>query len=168
MRISMIITFSLFEKVGNKLYVLTKEAVNGLSIGGYCFNIDGKDVYFDWDSFSGTEKDGIFRLQTGNGGLIKDYELSDCYDEMYEKMGLSRNQITAKFLASVKEIKEIHINFIDINDDECNFGCNDQDEHFLMEIKEICFVDMDATIGGIYSVSQEVINNFNNKLKEDN
>jgi hypothetical protein len=160
MKISMYIKFQLFAKENENLIMLTKEQTDGLSIGGYYFIIDGKEIPFDWDAFSGSEEDGIFEFETGYG-LFNDFALSECYDEDYEQLGISRADITAKFLASAEQIKEVHMNFIDKNGDECDFGWNESDEDFKIKLLEVGFVDMDDDDDIEYKISQEVLDKFN-------
>ena len=158
MRISMYLRFQLFAKENGNLTMLTKENTNGLSIGGYYFVINGKEIPFDWDAFSGDEEDGIFEFETGYG-WFKDFELSDCYDSDYEQLGISRADITAEFLASVEQIKEVHMNFIDDNGDECDFGWNEADEDFKIKLLMVTFSDIDNDKE--YIVKQKVLDKFN-------
>lgn len=158
MKISMYLRFQLFAKENGNLVMLTKEKTNGLSIGGYYFVINGKEIPFDWDAFSGDEEDGIFEFETGYG-WFKDFELSDCYDSDYEELGISRADITAKFLASVEQIKEVHMNFVDDNGNECDFGWNEADEDFKIKLLMVTFSDIDNDKE--YIVSQEVLGKFN-------
>ena len=158
MRISMCLRFQLFAKENGSLIMLTKEKTNGLSVGGYYFVINGKEIPFDWDAFSGDEENGVFEFETGYG-LYNDFELSDCYDSDYEELGILRNDITAEFLASVKQIKEVHMNFIDENGDECDFGWNEDDEDFKIKLLEVSFSDLDNLEK--YTVNQEVLDKFN-------
>lgn len=158
MRISMYLRFQLFAKENGNLTMLTKEKTNSLSIGGYYFVIKGKEIPFDWDAFSGDEEDGIFEFETGYG-WFKDFEISDCYDSDYEQLGISRADITAEFLASVEQIKEVHMNFVDKNGDECDFGWNENDEDFHIKLLAITFTDMDNDKE--YEVRQEVLDKFN-------
>lgn len=158
MRISMYLRFQLFAKENGDLIMLTKEKTNGLSIGGYYFVINGKEIPFDWDAFSGDEEDGIFEFETGYG-WFKDFELSDCYDSDYEQLGISRADITAEFLASVGQIKEVHMNFVDDNGDECDFGWNEADEDFKIKLLMVTFSDIDNDKE--YIVNQEVLDKFN-------
>lgn len=158
MKISMYLKFQLFAKENGDLIQLTKEQTNGLSIGGYCFVIGGKVIPFDWDAFSGGEEDGIYEFDTGYG-WFNDFELSDCYDESFKELGLSRDDITAEFLASAEQINEIHMNFVDENDDECDFGCNDSDEDFKIKLLEISFAEVEGDKE--YKVNQEVLDKFN-------
>lgn len=158
MKISMYLKFQLFAKANGDLIQLTKEQTNGLSIGGYCFVIGGKAIPFDWDAFSGGEEDGVYEFDTGYG-WFNDFELSDCYDRDFERLGISRDDITAEFLASVEKINEIHMNFVDENDDECDFGCNDDEEDFKIELLEVILTDIDNDKE--YKVCQEAIDQFN-------
>ncbi len=158
MKISMYIKFQLFAKENGNLIMLTKENTDGLSIGGYYFIINGKEIPFDWDAFAGNEEDGIFEFETGYG-WYNDFELSDCYDGDYEELGISRKDITAEFLASVEEIKEVHMNFIDENDNECDFGWNEENESFKIKLLEVSFSDLDDLEK--YTVNQTVLDKFN-------
>ena len=158
MRISMCIRFQLFAKEDGNLVMLTKEKTGGLSIGGYYFVIDGEEIPFDWDAFSGDEAEGVFEFETGYG-LFNDFELSECYDSDYKQLGISRADITAEFLASVEKIKEIHMNFIDDNGDECDFGWNEDEEDFKIKLLEVSFSDLDNLEK--YTVNQEVLDKFN-------
>ena len=158
MRISMCIRFQLFAKEDGNLTMLTKENTDGLSIGGYYFVIDGKEIPFDWDAFSGDEIEGIFEFETGYG-LFNDFELSECYDSDYKELDISRADLTAEFLASVEQIKEVHMNFVDKNGEECDFGWNEADEDFKIKLLEVSFSDLDSLEE--YTVNQEVLDKFN-------
>ena len=158
MKISMYIKFQLFAKENGNLIMLTKENTDGLSIGGYYFIIDGKEIPFDWDAFSGSEEDGVFEFETGYG-WFNDYDLSECYDEDYDQLGISRSDITAEFLASVEQIKEVHMNFLDENGEECDFGWNEDAEDFMIKLLEISFAEVESDKE--YKVSQEVLDKFN-------
>lgn len=158
MKISMYIKFQLFAKENGNLIMLTKENTDGLSIGGYYFIIDGKEIPFDWDAFSGDEEDGVFEFETGYG-LYNDFELSDCYDSDYEQLGISRDDLTTEFLASPEQIKEVHMNFIDENGDECDFGWNEENEDFKIKLLEVSFSDLDNLEK--YTVNQEILDKFN-------
>lgn len=158
MKISMYLKFQLFTKNNGNLIMLTKEDTNGLSVGGYYFIINGKEIPFDWDAFSGTEDSGVFEFETGYG-LYNDFDLSECYDEDYDQLGISRTDITAEFLASVEQIKEVHMNFIDKNDEECDFGWNEDTEDFKIKLLEISFTEIESDKE--YKVRQEVLDKFN-------
>lgn len=158
MKISMYIKFQLFAKENGNLIMLTKENTDGLSIGGYYFVINGKEIPFDWDAFSGSEEDGTFEFETGYG-WFNDFDLSECYDEDYDQLGISRADITAELLASVEQIKEVHMNFVDDNGDECDFGWNEENEDFKIKLLMVTFSDIDNDKE--YVVRQEVLDKFN-------
>lgn len=158
MKMSMYIKFQLFAKENGNLIMLTKENTDGLSIGGYYFIIDGKEIPFDWDAFSGSEEDGVFEFETGYG-WFNDYDLSECYDENYDQLDISRSDITAEFLASVEQIKEVHMNFIDENGEECDFGWNEDAEDFKIKLLEVSFTEVESDKE--YKVRQEVLDKFN-------
>ena len=150
--------FQILKNINGSLTPLTKEDTDSVSIGGYYFIINGKEIPFDWDAFSGNEENGIFEFDTGYGFIFNDFELSDCYDEDYEKLGMTREDITAEFLASVEEIGEFHINFIDVDGNEIDLGYND-DEQYKIKLVEIIFTDMETEKG--YKVKQEVLDEYN-------
>ena len=108
MRISMYIKFQILKDSKP----LTKANIPMLSIGGYEFLINGNAVPFDWDAIAGNEKNGIFEFDTGYGFLCNDFELGDYFDEDYARIGITRENITAEFLASAEKINEIHINVV--------------------------------------------------------
>ena len=157
MKISMYAKFQILKNINGSLTPLTKEDADSVSIGGYYFIINGKEIPFDWDAFSGNEENGIFEFDTGYG-WFNDFELSDCYDEDYEKLGMVREDITAEFLASVEEIGEFHINFIDVDGNEIDLGYND-DEQYKIKLVEIIFTDMETEKE--YKVKQEVLDEYN-------
>lgn len=159
MRISMYAKFQILENNNGKFVLLNKDTVSSLSIGGYCFVVNGKSIPFDWDAFSGSEEDGVFEFETGYG-WFNDFELTDCYDEEYQKLGISREDITAKFLASAERIEEFHINFEDANYEEVDLGYND-DEQYKIKLIEISFRNMETNKE--YKVQQTVLNKYNKR-----
>ena len=159
MKISMCASFQVLENKNGALILLSKNEVTSLSIGGYYFVIQGKKIPFDWDAFSGDEENNIFEFETGYGFLFNDFELSDCYDDDYAALGIARDDITASCLASVEEIEEFHINFINKEDDECDFGANSDIERYKLKLLEIVFTDI-AT-GAEFKVKQEVLDKYN-------
>lgn len=149
--------YSKFQILNENLIPLTKEDADGVSIGGYCFVVNGKEIPFDWDAFSGNEENGIFEFDTGYG-WFNDFELTDCYDAEYRELGLSREDITAEFLASAEKIIEFHINLIATDDDEVDLGYND-DEQYKINLLEIIFTDLETDKE--YKVKQSVLDKFN-------
>lgn len=157
MKMSMYVKFQLFEQQRGVLVPLTIVDVPSLSLGGYTFIINENAIPFDWDAFSGSEEDGIFEFETGYG-WFNDFELPDYYDDEYQKLGLSREDITAEFLASAERIDEIHINFVNANDEEIDLGYND-DERYKINLLEIIITDMETEKE--YKVKQSVLDEFN-------
>ena len=89
-----------------------KESENGLSFGGYCFQIpiNGKeiDVPFDFPGFvANIQDDGTLLLEAGADTLFSlgdNSQLEDCWDDEYKELGISRENLTAKVLSSVVTI----------------------------------------------------------------
>lgn len=159
MEIMMDVTFQILENKNGKLIPLSKKEVNGLSIGGYYFVIQGKEIPFDWDAFCGDEEDNIFNFTTGYGFAWNDFNLSDCYDEDYAALGITRENINAEYLASVDEITEFHINFIDEDDDECDLGSNGSIDQYKIKLLKIVFTNVDT--GDSFEVRQDILDKFN-------
>ena len=157
MRISMYAKFQILQNKNGNLIPLGKEETQGLCIGGYYFIINGMEVPFDWDAFSGSEENNIFEFETGYG-WFNDFELSDCYDGDYAKLGITREKITAEFLASVERINEFHMDFEDGDGNEIDLGWNDDEEYKIM-LLEIIFTDLNT--GEEYKVKQEVLDEYN-------
>lgn len=126
-----------------------KESDNGLGFGGYCFRvqINGKeiDVPFDFPSFvANIQDDGTLLLEAGANTPFSsgnDSQLEDCWDNEYEKLGISREELTAKVLSSVTEIKEFVV---------------DCDERVNLKILSIEFFED----GMVYPVNEDVVKKF--------
>lgn len=167
MKILMDVTFQILENKNGLFVPLSKKEVSSLSIGGYYFVINGKEIPFDWDAFCGDEEDNVFDCTTGYGFAFNDFELTDCYDEDYERLGITREDITAKFLASVDEINEFHINFINEDDLECDLGNNTDIARYKIKLLTMMFVDIEKDES--FDVRQEVLDKFNViEINEDN
>ena len=162
MRLSMFGSFQILKKHDDNYIPQTSETVKALSIGGYGFEIGEDSVPFDWDAFSCSEENGVFNFETGTGWFFNDYEISDCYDDAYEEIGLKRENITAEFLASVHHIDEFFANFDDENGKECEAGWYDdnaKDSQYKINIMELAFHDLETDID--YNVKQEVLDKYN-------
>ena len=163
MKIQMIADFKLHQrnKTNGFFRQMTKEVLDDICPGGFTFEIDGKAVPFDWDAGSTSEKDGIFHYESGYGPFFNDFEISDCYDEEYKELGLKREAISAKFLASVTNINDFYINLVLKGEDgDCDAGDNsDPDAEFFVEILSICFEDRET--GDAFYVRKKVIRNYN-------
>ena len=158
MEISMSSTFQILKD--NK--PISKEDVSCLSIGGFTFEIGDKLVPFDWDASCGDEEDTIFNFETGRGPFFNDYELPDYYDDDYEELGLTREDITAEFLASVNQIIEFYINFDDADGKEQGIGWhshNAGNSQYKVKLLAVSFVDIETEME--YKVAPEVIDLYN-------
>ena len=162
MEISMVLKFQLLKNINGTYTPMSQDKATSMIVGGYTFVINEQNISFDWDAFSGNEEDGIFSFETGYGFLFDDFELTDCFDEHYEELGLVREDISAEFLAQVSEIDEIHINFTDDDEeyDEIDIGFND-DEDYRINLLTLYFIDMETD--DEYHVSQAVLDEYNNR-----
>ena len=104
MKLSMLVDFQILENINGKYIPLSNNEARSVSIGGFGFEVNGNSIPFDWDAFSGTEENKIFQFETGRGFLWNDYEIPDYWDKDYEEIGISRDDITAEFLASTTHI----------------------------------------------------------------
>lgn len=163
MKMSLMADFRLYEKEferPNVYRALTKDDVEGLSVGGFAFVVDGKQIPFDWDAASCSEEKGVFHLETGYGPVFNDFEIPDYWDDEYAKMGLTRDQITAEFLASATKIDEFFINAYDHDDSEIQIGDNTEaDSQYFVELLSITLEERDT--GKTYDVADDVIKAFN-------
>ena len=163
MEISMIVYFQIIQKKNGEEIPLSNTEAKSVSIGGFSFEVDDTAIPFDWDAFTGNEYDKVFQFQTGKGFLWDDYEISECYDESYEEIGIDRKNITAQFLASTTHIDEFYVDFEDENEDIQHLGDysqnRDQDEQYKVKILELKFVDVETDTE--YFVDKNVLDNYN-------
>lgn len=150
MKISMQSKFRIMEKRNGAFIPLSNEEAQAVSVGGYSFEINGDLIPFDWDCFYGTESEKIFCFATGRGLLWNDYEISDCYDEEYEEIGITRETLTAEFLASVESIEEFYVQY------DSDF---ESENDFFIELLEVSFYDLETEKE--YFVAQSVLDEFN-------
>lgn len=162
MKISMIVDFQILEKRNKKYVPVTKDNISNLSVGGYTFEIGDNAIPFDWDASSGNENNGIFHFETGWGPFFNDFELPDYFDDDYEEMGIKREEISAKFLASVDRIQEFFLGFDDDNGDECTAGWysdNANDGFYKVKLLSMSFEDIETAER--YQVPNEVLDRYN-------
>lgn len=162
MKISMIVDFQILERRNKKYVPVTKENISGLSIGGFTFDIGNNAIPFDWDASSGDEENGIFHFETGWGPFFNDFELTDCFDDDYEEMGIKREEISAEFLASVHHIQEFFTYFDDENGDECTAGWysdNAKSTFYKVKLLSMMFEDMETAAR--YQVPSKVLDEYN-------
>ena len=161
-KISMIGSFQILKKQAGEFIPLTSDDVLSMSIGGYSFEINEDLIPFDWDAFSASEENGIFSFETGRGPFFKDYEIPDYWDEEYNEIGITREEITAEFLASVSHIEDFFVNFDDRDEKEHGIGWfadNVNSSQYKVNILELAFVNVSTYEE--YPVSKEVISRYN-------
>ena len=159
MDISMIGNLQILKNQNGNYVPLSSDDVQHMSIGGFSFEIGDDLIPFDWDAFSINEEDNMFHFETGRGLFFNDYEISDCYDEEYEDIGIKREEITAEFLASTHHIEEFFIYFDDNEEETHGLGGNTDSEQYKINILDMLFLDMGTKRE--HPVSKEVIKQFN-------
>lgn len=162
MDISMIVNFQILKNKNGNFVPISNEEAKCISIGGFSFEIGDNTIPFDWDAFYGVENDLVFQFETGTGMFWSDYEISDCYDEQYEEIGIKKADITAEFLASVHHIDEFFVDFDDTDGKEQGIGWfadNNNDSQYKINILQMSFLDL-ATQNE-YHVKQEVLDKYN-------
>ena len=166
MKIQMCADFKLYrkDKATGFFKPLTKEDLDSICPGGFVFEIGGKAVPFDWDAQSTSEENGVFHYESGYGPFFNDFEIPDYRDEEYKELGLKREDITAKFLASVTNIQDFYIDFtLKGADDSEGIGTNeDADAEFLIELLAISIEERET--GKAYTVKKKVLQQFNGTI----
>lgn len=160
--ISMIGSFQILKKQDKEFVPLTSDDVFSMSVGGYSFEINEDLIPFDWDAFSASEEDGVFSFETGRGPFFNDYEIPDYWDEEYKEIGITREEITAEFLASVGHIEDFFVNFDDSDGKEHGIGWfadNVNSSQYKVNILDLAFVNVETA--DEYPVSKEVVNKYN-------
>lgn len=163
MKLSMLADFKILKKNDEGIFVpVNNSEARSVSIGGFSFDVDGHSIPFDWDAFTGSEVDNVFGFATGRGWAFNDFELADYYDKDYADMGLSRETLSAEYLASTHHIEEFFVNFED-GDKEVGIGFfadnKDREADYKLELVEVSFEDIET--GKYYDVKPEVLKAFN-------
>lgn len=70
MEISMLVEFRILQKINGKYIPISNKEAKAVSIGGFGFEINGAEIPFDWDAFTGTECNKVFQFQTGKGSCL--------------------------------------------------------------------------------------------------
>ncbi len=124
-------------------------------IGGFEFKFGDVEVPFDFEAashkvtrLSAGEYEIIYT--TGEGHFFNSYNLDDCHIQNWHEAGLAADEITAKYLSKATEITEFFV------------GPQDEDEYEIESImlEYIRFYDKENMR---FSVSEDVINDFNRK-----
>lgn len=145
---------------------LSMREIPWISVGGFCFIVDGKEIPFDWEAEAVNEMEpGVFKYESGYGPFSNDHMLIDVYLEDYKKLGLEIGDITAEFLSKTSKIQEFHINFDTKEVDDVEAGYADTPESsYLVELLNIWISDS-LKPDKEYAVSQEVLKEFNRNIK---
>lgn len=165
MLMQMLADFRLYrKKKGTNIFeLLTKEDLDSISPGGFSFEIGEKVIPFDFDAQATSEENGVFSYASGYGPFFNDFELTDCFDEEYEALGIAREEISPEMLASVTHIQEFFVNF------EIKSACGDNgigdntdpDAEFLIKLLNVKFEDRES--GKVFAVDEKVLGEFNGK-----
>ena len=158
MKTSMIVSFQILESK----QPLSSDDINNLAIGGFSFEIGDDLIPFDWDASSGYEENSVFHFETGRGPFFNDYEISDYFDEDYKEIGIKRENISAEFLASVRNIEDFFVNFDNKEGKEQGIGwcaTNNNKSQYKINILKMSFLDLDTQ--KVYPVSKQVLNRYN-------
>lgn len=125
-------------------------ATEKLSFEGFEVRTDKGDIPFDFDACSYdyekvSDREYKITYQSGRGEFFNDSDVSEDFDEAYEKLCLTREDVTAKLLASASAVTE------------ANITCSDENVDFTCEILSMTFTDESGTE---YSVDESVLKNF--------
>lgn len=145
--------------------MLTKVLLSALCVGGFTLVVDGKSISFDWDAHCCTEVSfGTFEYESGYGWLFNDHTLADYYDEELAELGLARNDLTAKFLASATTISEFFVSFDDGVEDDGSIGSIEgnapNDAPYKVELISVTFSD-NTEPDTYYEISPAVLDAYN-------
>ena len=122
-----------------------------LDIGGFEVQTERGIIPFDYDA-SGYSHERLneqtyqIHYEAGYGAIFNDYDISKDFNSAYAKLGLKREDITAKLLSSASAITEF------------NLSCSKENIDFTYEILSMSFTDETGTV---YAVDKAVIDNFN-------
>lgn len=161
-KIKMETSFKILKKGTNGYSCLNKESVQGVSIGGFSFDVNGESIPFDWDAESGYEENGIFHFEKGTGFLWNDYEIQVCTEkDSFAANKIQPDDITAAYLASTNNISEFHVEF-ETNDEEVGMGSADEntpDAEYKLELESISLIDLETNEE--FHVDGKVLEKFN-------
>lgn len=125
-------------------------ATEKLSFEGFEVRTDKGDIPFDFNACSYdyekvSDREYKITYQSGRGEFFDDSDISEDFDMNYEELGLTREDVTAKLLASASAVTE------------ANITCSDENVDFTCEILSMTFTDESGTE---YSVDESVLKNF--------
>lgn len=125
-------------------------ATEKLSFEGFEVRTVKGDIPFDFDACSYdyekvSDREYKITYQSGRGEFFNDSDVSEDFDEAYEELCLTREDVTAKLLAFASAVTE------------ANITCSDENVDFTCEILSMTFTDESGTE---YSVDESVLKNF--------
>lgn len=147
---------AIFEALLPKNIDLEKKPEN-IAVGGFSVRTKDGDIPFDFDTGSyasirklpGEANKFLIQYQSGEGPFFNEPDISDCYNEEYEKLGLSRNDITAKYLAGAEALTDFFVKCWDNEDREVDP---------TIKVIDIAFSDENNIV---YPMTDNVIADFN-------
>ncbi|MBQ7818603.1 MAG: hypothetical protein IJ341_02780 [Bacteroidales bacterium] len=162
-KVSMELDFAIIVQDENGSHLLENDELMSLTAGGFEFVIDDKEIPFDFEDYclsesvldNGNKEKGLWAYTGGEGGFCKSYKLDECYDEDYEKIGISRDMLSAEYLSKVSKINEIFVEWQILNFDEYDITS----KNVVLLVQNLAFVDIDSNTR--YNVSNDVIRDFN-------
>ena len=129
-----------------------------IDIGGFEVKVDGYEfaIPFDFEATCLTHNpDGTYSYGNWDGFLFKEFDVDPCHEEDWALNGHKKEDITASLLASASEITDFYFSVSDVWDNEVE--CS-------LELVSIEFSNEEQKV---FSISQNVIDKFNNILKEN-
>lgn len=138
-------------------------------IGGFEFRINGVGIPFDFNAFSGNYtvqgNSIIVDYESGEGLSFKEFDISEDFEERYNDLGLTTDDITAKFLSEVEIIDEFYVQpgmreYTSEVEKTMNLGLGGELPmvDYIMTVKSISFYDESDTE---YPVPPQVIESLN-------
>lgn len=145
-------------KDGSRIPVIPHEETV-ISVGGFEFMVNGKIIPFDFDASGCTPTNGIYEYESGYGPFFNDFEISECFHDEIRELGLNPDEISAKYLSKVSEIRDFYINFEDKDGKERDNG----EEGLWIELLDLSFTDRDTS--KTYPVKKSVLNAYNRSAR---
>ena len=169
----MLLLHTEFSVIDRNNTIVPFDKVSYAGFDNFCFAVGEKEIPFSFNCCSGYSSKDVYIFTCGKSPTYADYSLSNEYDHIYKDMGICREELTAEYLASATEIKDFIFEF-DMQPEypyvvgeRLAYGekwHSDNNEYHL-NIKKITFED--AETGKMYSVSEEVIEKFNESQEKD-
>ena len=133
------------------------------SCGGFCFNIRHPKtgeliaLRFDFDAAGVRNTEGFdCEYESGRGPMFNELHISKDFEDEYEELGLTVDDITAELLSKAESIEEMFV-MIDTKEG------GEEAPYSEYVVEEIVLSDGEND----YEVSKEVITAFNEKTKSE-